>query len=211
MPSPPCSRTSSHESIIHSNVATNDELDVGNIPNHYYFQATAESSLPEPGSVYDTARHQYSQPGDYFDRNSYAPSNTPIGTPGFSQSTSFTHDSMPSFDMSYMAQLSNLPVPVCQTTWDSRWKSLFDSASKGQSPPSPSPTISQYQQQCRSDSSAFLTPDFDVTPQQSSDTTNTSARSTKLGSNPVSTVLVSLLFDAIRRGRTDRAAGPSRL
>lgn len=172
-----------------SNVTGNEELDGIHNPNHYY-QTTAMGTARELPSAYDTLGHQYQQPRDYFDRNVYPLSNTPMGTPGFAQATSSVQDRMQSFDMSYLAQPPTLPVPDRQPTWDSRWKSLFD-PSKAQGLPSPSPTVSQYQQSCRSDSAAFLAPEYDTARRQSSDTTSISTKSAKSGYNPVSTVLVS--------------------
>ena len=188
-PSPPCSRTSSHDNIAASNVTGNEELDGTNNPNHYY-QATAMGKARDLPSAYDTLGQHIQQPRDYFDRNVYPLSNTPMGTPGFTQASSSMQDPIQSFDMSYIAQPPTLPVPDRQPTWDSRWKSLFNS-SKQQGLPSPSPTVSQYQQSCQSDSAAFLAPDYDTTRRQSSDTASTSTKSAKSGYNPVSTVLVS--------------------
>lgn len=190
-PSPLCSRTSSHDNMTNPSFGRSEEHDSNNNPNNFY-QATTAGSVRDVPAAYDALGQQYSQQRDYFDRSFYAPSNTPMGTPGYTQTTSFTQEPIQSFDMSFMAQPPTLPVPDRQPTWDSRWKSLFDSSSKGSGLPSPSSTVSQYQQSSRSDSAAFLAPEYDTARRQSSDTGSLSAKSAKSAYNPVSTVLVSL-------------------
>lgn len=193
-----------------SNIARSDELDTTSAQNSFY-SAPAMSSARDISTAYDTLGQQYPSQRDYFDRSVYPPSNTPLGTPGYAQTTSFTQDPTQSFDMSFMSQPPpTLPVPDRQPTWDSKWKSLFDS-SKGSGLPSPSSTASQYQQSCRSDSAAFLAPEYDTARRHSTDTGSNSAKSVKSSYNPVSTVLVSPNVCIPSERHADPAVGASRL
>lgn len=183
MPSPPCSRTLSHDGLAQPNNSLNDSGS-GSISSQFYY-ASMPNAVADLPAVYDLTgtTYQYPQTRGYFNQTSYTLPNTPLEHPSLAQSA------MQQCDVSYLTQTPNTTAPVRQNMWDSRWNTLFDPP-KTQDVQPISPAGSQYRQASQSDS-GHLAAEFDAMRRQSTDTGASSVNSVKSGNNPVSTVLVS--------------------
>lgn len=185
MPSPPCSRTLSHDGLAHHNGSLNDNVS-GSVESQMYYSSTMAGGVADLPAVYDLtgSQYQYPQARGYFNQSSYTLPNTPLEHPSFSQ------PAMQQYDVTYLAQTPNTTAaPPRQNMWDSRWNTLFDPP-KTQDVQPISPAGSQYRQASQSDNSHLAT-ELEAMRRQSTDTGASSVKSARSGHNPVSTVLVS--------------------
>lgn len=200
MPAPSCSGNLLYDGLTYPNGVSTTDMDVSVDSNHYY-STTAANAVTDLPTMYDVVGNQY--PRDYFHPSRSTLPNTPLETPPCS------HTPMQAFDISSMAQSSTMEMPHRQNTWDSKWKSLFDTP-KVQDAHSLSPTASQQRHPSQSDS-GLLAAEFEEARRQSTDTGSTSTKSIRSGNHPVPTVLVSMSDLRPEFREADAIAGTSRV